>query len=63
MEKGSVREVFNRDANFGDLTALTLIHQLLNTAVKSYNTKYREIGLNEANMTNCTEEVRTHLRQ
>jgi hypothetical protein len=63
VEKSFVREVFNRDANFGDLIVLTPILQLLHIEVKSYSTKYREIGLNEVNMTNCTEEVRTHPRQ
>jgi len=62
VEKNSVREVFNRDANFGDLIAYLSL-QLHHIAVKSYSTKYREIGLNKANMTNCTEEVRTHPRQ
>ena len=60
MENSSVREVFNREANVGDLIALTQILQLLHIEVKSYNTKYREIILNEANITNCAEEVRTH---
>ena len=63
MEKSSVREVFNRDANFEDLIALTQILQLPNIAVNSYSTKYRVIGLNEVNMTNCTKEVGTKPRQ
>ena len=63
MEKSSVREVFNRDANSGDLIALTQSLQLLHIEVKSYSTKYKETVLNEANMANCTEEVRTYPRQ
>jgi hypothetical protein len=54
------REVFDQDANFGGLVVLTEVLQLLHIEVKSYSTKYRKICLNEANVTNCTEEVRTH---